>query len=333
MAFLATPGPVQHGRNRISLTVTELRRAFANRWVRYVATVALLAVVLYKVNLSHIANAAGSARPQYLLFALLLTGPFLFFKALRWHLMLEAAGVRATFGEAAMSLIGGMGVALITPARLGELVRAAYLRDPQKLKIAGLVLVDKGFDVLVLMCLSIAGAWDLLGAWAGITFAVLSVLGLVAVYQPVPPIRLLLRLPAGIPLRAKIERVAQSLEALDPASVTAFLALTVLSFVLVLLQFGIVLLSWQSWSLDIVILTFPLVILTNVLPITIGGLGVREAAAAVLLSHYGVSQSHAVLAAFLMFALNTALPGIVGALVLPFASRPPAASASAVDRP
>jgi uncharacterized membrane protein YbhN (UPF0104 family) len=86
--------------------------------------------------------------------------------------------------------------------------------------------------------------------------------------------------------------------------------------------------SWRSWSLDIVVLTFPLVVLTNVLPITIGGLGVREAAAAALLSHYGVSPADAALAALLMFGINTALPGIVGATLLPAAgARPVAPSA------
>jgi uncharacterized protein (TIRG00374 family) len=315
------------------LTVTEIRRVFANRWARFVITVALLGIVLYKVNLDHVARAAGSARPQYLFFALLLTGPFLYFKILRWHLMLAAADIRASFGEAALSLVGGMGVALITPARLGELVRAAYLRDPQKLKIAGLVLIDKGFDVLVLTCLSIAGAWALLGAWAGLAFTLVSALGLFAVYQPSPILRRLLSASVRFPLQAKLKRVASSLESLTPASTTTFLALTLLSFIVVLLQFGIILLSWHSWSLDIVFLTFPIVVLTNVLPITIGGLGVREATAAVLLGHYGVSQSHAVLAALLMFALNTALPGIAGALVLPFVNRPPASSTTVVDRP
>ena len=315
------------------MTVTQLRTVFANRWARYIITLALLAVVLYKVNLNNVARAAASARPQYLLFALLLTGPFLYCKALRWHKMLMAAGVQATFAEASISLVGGMGVALVTPARLGELVRAAYLRDPQKLKIAALVLVDKGFDVLVLACLSIAGAWILLGAWAGLGFLLLSAIGLFGVYQPSPIVRLVLRLPVRGSLRERIERAAGSLRSLRPISTTTFLTLTLLSFIVVLFQFGIILLSWHSWSLDIVFLTFPLVVLTNVLPITIGGLGVREAAAAVLLGHYGVSQSHAVLAAFLMFALNTALPGIVGAMVLPFAGRPAASAANLVDRP
>jgi uncharacterized membrane protein YbhN (UPF0104 family) len=75
--------------------------------------------------------------------------------------------------------------------------------------------------------------------------------------------------------------------------------------------------SWRSPSFDIVFLTFPLVILTNVLPLTVGGLGIREGAAAALLSHYGVPTAEAALAAFLMFAINTALPGLVGALLLP----------------
>jgi uncharacterized protein (TIRG00374 family) len=312
--------------------VTKLRGLYANRWVRYTLTVALLGLVLYKVNLGHVARAASSARPQYLLFALLLTVPFLYFKALRWYLMLEAAGVRATFGEATLSLIGGMGLALITPARLGELVRAAYLQDPQKLKIAGLVLVDKGFDVLVLAALSIAGAWLLLGAWVGLAFTVLTLLGLVGVYQPARVLRLLLGKRTRLPMQAKLERAAGSLESLSPAATSSFLALTFLSFVVVLIQFGIILLSWQSWRFDLVFLTFPLVVLTNVVPVTIGGLGVREATAAVLLGRYGVSQSHAVLAALLMFTINTALPGIIGAVVVPFTSRRPAPTASVVDR-
>jgi glycosyltransferase 2 family protein len=312
--------------------VTNLRALYANRWVRYALTLALLGLVLYKVNLGHVMRAAGSARPQYLLFALLLTVPFLYFKALRWHMMLEAAGVRATFGEATLSLMGGMSVALITPARLGELVRGAYLHDPQKMKIAGLVLLDKGFDVLVLICLSAAGAWVLLGAWAGVAFTALSVLGLIAVYRPAPFLRLLLRRPTPGIIHVKIERVAGSLEMLTPAATSTFLVLTLLSFVVVLLQFGIILLSWQSWRFDIVFLTFPIVVLTNVLPITIGGLGVREATAAALLGHFGVSQSHAVLAALLMFTVNTALPGILGAIVLPFASGRPTPATGAVDR-
>lgn len=309
-----------------------LRALLSSLWVRYVLTLLLLAAVVVKVRPQDLAAAAGSANPGLLLAALALTPPFFACKALRWHRMLSAAGVRATFAESTVSLIGGMGLALVTPARLGELIRVAYLRDPQKLKIGGLVMLDKGFDVLVLAGLSIVGAWRLLGPPAGLAFTLATACGLVAVYWPTPLHAFLRRLSSRLPFEEKQLRVWESLESLSPRSTTTFLALTLLSFVVVLVQFALVLMSWHSWSLDIVILTFPLVILTNVLPITIGGLGIREAAAAALLSHYGVRPADAALAALLMFAINTALPGLLGSLLLPVAGARPSSVASA-DRP
>ena len=312
--------------------MTTLRVIYANRWARYALTLALLALVAAKVNPHRLLASLQSARPNYVALALLLTAPFLYLKALRWHLLLRAGNIRASFLESTISLIGGMGLGLVTPARIGELIRAAYLRDPRKLKIGGLVMIDKGLDVLVLAALSIPGAWLLLGPLAGVAFALVTILGLFLIYSPG---RLLVWLPGvsfRLPARARLERVWSSLDSLSTRATTTYLVLTVLSFVVVLLQFGLILLSWRSWSFSVAALTFPLVILTNVLPLTIGGLGIREAAAVVLLGHYGVPPAHAALAAFLMFAINTALPGMAGALLLPPAVLPTEGSAPSVEQ-
>lgn len=285
--------------------------------MRYALTALLLGLVVWKVNVARVAAALTSVHLTYLLVALALTIPFLYFKALRWYVLLRSANIDTSFGEASISLVGGMGLALLTPARLGELVRAAYLRDPRKLRIGGLVLIDKGFDVLVLAGLSIAGGWILLGWWAGALLALITFAGLIAVYRPASTLTGLGALSTHLPLRSRLEQVWGSIEALSAPATTLYLALTLAAFAIVLVQFGIVLLNWHSWSPEIVLLTFPLVILTNVLPITIGGLGVREGAAALLLPHYGVSPAHAALAAFLMFFINTALPGLIGAVLLP----------------
>lgn len=314
------------------MAVTTLRAIYANRWARYALTLALLALVAAKVNPHRLLASLQSARPNYVALALLLTAPFLYLKALRWHLLLRAGNIRASFLESTISLIGGMGLGLVTPARIGELIRAAYLRDPRKLKIGGLVMIDKGLDVLVLAALSIPGAWLLLGPLAGVAFALVTILGLFLIYSPG---RLLVWLPGvsfRLPARARLERVWSSLDSLSTRATTTYLVLTVLSFVVVLLQFGLILLSWRSWSFSVAALTFPLVILTNVLPLTIGGLGIREAAAVVLLGHYGVPPAHAALAAFLMFAINTALPGMAGALLLPPAVLPTEGSAPSVEQ-
>lgn len=317
--------------HEIYLAVIRLRDLYATPSVRYALTLVLLFLVALKVQPRHVADAVGSAKPQYLAAALLLTVPFLALKALRWQVMLHRAGVQATFAEAARSLVGGMGLALITPARLGELVRVAYLRDGQKWKIGGLVMIDKGFDVLVLCGLSVAGAWDLLGPPAGIAFTLVTVVGLLVVYEPRPLSLALLGLTARGPFSTQLQRAWSSLETLSPASTSIYLLLTLLAFAVVLLQFGVILLSWRSWSPDIVFLTFPLIVLTNILPLTVGGLGIREAASAVLLAHYGVPSATAALAAFLMFVINTALPGLAGALLLPSVERSPAPRLRSVD--
>lgn len=297
--------------------MTTLRALYANRWVRYGLTLLLLAAVAYKVHPDRLFAAAASVRAANLVLALSLTVPFLALKTLRWYLMLRESGVDADFYEALLSLVGGMGLALVTPARLGELVRVAYLRDPRKWKIGGLVMIDKSFDVLVLAGLSIPGAWALLGEWAGAGFAAATVAGLFIVYRPAVLALALYRVSARMPGRSKLERIWESLDALTPRSASIFIAVTLLAFGIVLLQFGIILSDWHTSSIAIVALTFPIVILTNVLPVTIGGLGLREAAAALLLAHYGVPSADAALAAFLMFAINTALPGVVGAFFLP----------------
>jgi glycosyltransferase 2 family protein len=308
-------------RNHICWFVAIARALYANRWSRYVLTVALVGLVVVKVDLRHVWRALGSARPEYLLLALCLTPLFIYFKVLRWHFMLRAASIDATFKESAVSLVGGMGLALVTPARLGELIRVAYLRDEQKMKIGGLVLIDKGFDVLVLVILSIPGAWRLLGPPAGVLMSVVALTGLTLVFLPRFTARFLAKLSVNMPFRGRLQSGLGSLDCLTPLNTGLFLTLTLLAFAVILLQFGVILLSWRSWSLDVVLLSFPLVILTNIVPLTVGGLGIREGVAAALLSHFGVPAAYGALTAFISFTINTALPGFIGAFLLPVANR------------
>jgi len=297
------------------MTRESLRRLLRSQTLRLAATVVLLGLIIWRIQPQNLAASFDKLQPTSVAVAALLTLPFLYLKTLRWLYMLRNAGSEATFGEAAVSLVGGMGLALVTPARVGEVARIAYLRDPRKLRLSALVMLDKFFDVLVLALLAIVGAWRLLGWPAGVGLSAIGVAGLVFTFFPrlfASPVAYVER---RAPLKGRTHEVFSSLESLSPAATALYISLTVAAFALVILQFALILHGSANVSPGIALLTFPLVILTNVVPLTIAGLGIREAAAAVLLGHYHVSSSLAVVSAFTMFFLNTAVPGFVGAMI------------------
>ena len=285
--------------------------------LRYGITLVLLAIILWKINPRQFWDAGKSLSLENLFLAMALTIPFLLLKALRWHLLLRAARCQATFRESFFSLLGGMGVALLTPARLGEVTRAAYLPEPRKLRVGALVMVDKVYDVIVLALLSVAGAALLVSP---LLAAGLAAFGLAGVYLALRPrdLRTLFRPARRLPFYARIDRVLSGFVEF-PASVGFVCLLYSLgSFLIVLLQYWIILRAWNVGGLDVVAYCFPLVVLTNAVPLTVAGLGTREGAAILLLKHYGIAASIAAPSAFLMFFMNTALPGLLGALITPF---------------
>lgn len=91
-------------------------------------------------------------------------------------------------------------------------------------------------------------------------------------------------------------------------------AYSMLAFIITLSQCFLLINSFESVSFAVVFAVFPIVIISNILPFTIGGLGVREGVAVVLLSFFGVSASAAANSSFLLFFINTLTPGVIGAL-------------------
>ena len=175
-------------------------------------------------------------------------------------------------------------------------------------------MVDKVYDVIVLALLSVAGAAVLVSPLLAIALAVGGLIGVFCALRA-PALRAAFSIGRRLPLYAKVDKVLAEFDAKVGATC---LLLTLGSFLIVLAQYYVILHAWGQGSLEIVIYCFPMVVLTNAVPLTVAGLGTREGAAILLLSHYNVAKSIAGTSAFLMFFMNTALPGVVGALITPF---------------
>jgi hypothetical protein len=297
--------------------MTVVKKWLRSPWFRYGLTIILLAGILWKVDPRQFWTTGRTVSLSSLILAMSLTVPFLLLKALRWHLLLRAGKCRATFAESLISLLGGMGVALLTPARLGEVTRAAYVSEPRKVRVGALVMVDKVYDVIVLALLSVAGAALLVSPLLALGLALFGAAGVYLALRP-RDLRTAYKLAKPLPLYNKIDGVLAGFAEFPGVVGLVCLLYTLGSFLVVLAQYWIILRAWNVGGPDVVAYCFPLVVLTNAVPLTVAGLGTREGVAILLLGHYGIAHPIAGTSAFLMFFMNTALPGLLGAVITPF---------------
>ena len=99
------------------------------------------------------------------------------------------------------------------------------------------------------------------------------------------------------------------------------LILSFLTMSVYFLQAYLLLSAFQPVAVTTILMVFPLILLTNLVPITIGSLGIREGAAIYLLSQFGVPATIAVSVSLLLFLFDTIIPGVLGSLFFSFQSK------------
>jgi len=187
----------------------------------------------------------------------------------------------------------GVFLAGITPAKLGELGRAAYLKNAgiQTAMAFAISIVDRLFDVVCIGIIGIASVGILFGWKASVTLLILT----------------LIASQLGWMLWKKVKNIQWINAAIIPA-----MAWTLLSWSIYFLW--ALLIAWSigiNVSIPTLISTFTITGIISLLPIAPSGLGTRDAALLLLLAPYGVSAEQAVSLAFLMF-ISIIFSGFLG---------------------
>lgn len=95
----------------------------------------------------------------------LLILPTLFLKSYRWRYLLSLQGIDYSVGNSVISYLGGIYAGLITPGRIGESIKAVYIRTDKGIPlIEGMasVTMDRLFDMHLLIFLGAIGFWNFL---------------------------------------------------------------------------------------------------------------------------------------------------------------------------
>ena len=281
------------------------------RILRILAAPVLLIIILVRVDLGEIGAAFGRIRAWPFLAALALLPVNFAMLILKWRYLLSPS-VKTTRRQVIRSVIGGYAFVLATPGQVGEFSRALFIPGESKLRLVGLVAVDKvtAFLITALLGLLSLGLWH-----SGAMYIPVLIFGGLLTWLLLRPRQFLaitVRLSRKLPLKRKTAIFLEGFRGLSTRRLFVLLMMSLLYFIIYSMQFYFLLWAFEDVAPMAMIICFPLVMLVNSVPVTIGGLGVREGAAVLFFSRFGVQEPTALGAALLLFAINILIPGLCG---------------------
>lgn len=261
--------------------------------------------------------------------------------SLRWMIMARPLG----FGEPLWTFVSyyfiGMFFNLLLPTSVGgDAVRAIYLNAGRGRRSAAIlsVLLERLSGLLVLCLLACVAAWFCpvdLPLWMRLV-VVATALGMLVGLASMPWISQFL---ARIPKLKNLAHTLQSIPGLYRREPALILNSVLLSIGVQFASIGMVALIGKALGNDVPISVYgvavPMVSLLTLLPVSLNGMGIREAGMILFLGPAGVAREPAIATAFLWFLVHT-VGGLIGALLYLFGgfSRPEVRHDDAIsDRP
>ncbi len=296
----------------------------------------LLGVIIWRSDTDALGAVLSEARGGLLLAAFGLSLISLFFKALRWNAMLGAQGFKYSFHRAFIVYLAGIYIGLATPGRLGELARLLYVkRDFNVNAGVGLssVVVDRLCDLYMLVavgCLAIL-RFAVVGDLSPFFFVGLAAMLVIPLVLLNPAVgRWFTNRLLGRTVRRKLRHVLvdgvddffRGLEKMLGWRLLVWGGLTIAAYVFF---FGAAQMIAISLGIPIrftdTVLVLGLANLLSLIPITVAGVGTRDAVFIFTFAFLALSEAQALAFSALVLAVFYLGGGAIGFLCF-LADRP-----------
>lgn len=314
--------------------MTSKRAPLWSAWGWRLIGVLLLGLILWRVGFREVLLVLLRMDPLALVAATTLGVAMLLVRAVRWRLLCRGLGLEVGPREALRVYLVGTFAAAATPGRVGDIVKAYYVRQrrPEGGLASGIasVVYDRLLDLgqICALGLGAVAALPMVPAVWGprLTAAALVALAASSAWRPVreelvarPMSWALQRLPGGDGVAPPPLAVGSALA----AQLLTLLAITLFAGEVVLLARGVGIGGAGAWEL---VVLAALGTLVGLLPITVFGIGTRDAlfiAAAPVLGETAEALLGLSLLLLSMAALHGLLGGLAWLLSPPSARRPP----------
>lgn len=282
--------------------------------IRVGISVGVVAIILWRVPVYALWSALQYLDGSWLLAALASALATLAIRTLKWQRLLRSAGFSASGRNVMKSLFGGFALGVVTPGRLGEFGRCLFIPEAERGAVISLNVLDRFLDSWSVATYMVVSLF-LTTRWPGATLALAVWMVTIPLVLGLP--RLISRLGES-PWWGKI--LGSQLRNADPglgkAAMGTFAAWALLSTTLDVITFYFLLRAFHPIDIMTAPATYPWIVMASGIPLSLGGLGLREGASVVLLSHYGVTAALATDVALLLFAFLSLLPALIGGIFL-----------------
>lgn len=300
--------------------VTEIRSRISWKIVPVVAmTIGIFYVLIGQLeDVREFAEAIRGGRWSGMAAAVGLLAANQLLAAWRFQVVIKAIGHEISLGRSFQVLFAVWPVALIVPSRANDFVRALALRDEVPvLSCTGSVVAERLVDIQTLAVFGmigcgLMGAWQWFGLMAAIWIGVWSGIAVV-----VSSFETVVQWPFLEPFESKLRSLFHAFETLRgrPGYLAGLIGISALAWGAVMANIGVLLWVFRATlGVEVVLGFWPLAVFVGILPLTVGGMGTRDAAFAGVLTATGTAAFESgIVAATLGYGIvSFVLPAVVG---------------------
>ena len=261
--------------------------------ITIVITVIIFAVLFAKIDFSSVAKEISKANLGLIVFVVLLEFMVVLIKTIRWQKIMEAIGYKIQFRECWDLTMASFAFISITPSQLNDLAKGVFLKEKVPIsKTAGTVLTERFFDVFLLALLVGIGFLFFPRREITTTFIVV-ILGLLTLLL-LPHIKhtSFFKKCFSNSIREKTVNFLLSMKIVTKKK-NFFLKIFGYSLIMWAISTAQVWVLFHSMGIDVPVLfvmgNMPIAIFISLIPVTLGGMGTRDAAIIYLFSGYASS--------------------------------------------
>ncbi len=307
------------------------------KWISYLLPIIGLAIFVFIIRntgIGQIRSTFGGIEPIDLFLFPVFTAAIILIRGYRWQYLMRLVGIRYSMGRSAAVWTIGFFAAAITPGKVGDAVRALYVSQETGRNVGECfltVFIDRLMDLVTVVLFGIVtillfsyqyiripSIWVILLASLGGLFLIFLLLNRKVTKTLVRPV-----FTVFFPKKYK-ETLSMSFNSFYDSlalyarewkgTLKAFL-LTVGYWVLVFaLAWYVALIMGIEVSFYYIVVIMPIVTLVELIPISVSGLGTREATVIYFFSVIGIASAQAVGFSIVYLIVGTYITSLIGLL-------------------